>query len=69
MSLTTRPVIALLPGSRKQEISKMLEIMLSITEDFKDYQFVIAGAPSQEQEFYTAVHQKEECSPGDEQDL
>ena len=50
--IDTRPVIAVLPGSRKQEISKMLEIMLSITEDFKDYQFVIAGAPSQEPEFY-----------------
>lgn len=50
--LDQRPVIALLPGSRKQEISKMLEIMLSITGDFKEYQFVIAGAPSQEPEFY-----------------
>ncbi|WP_029037784.1 lipid-A-disaccharide synthase [Salinimicrobium xinjiangense] len=50
--LDDRPVIALLPGSRKQEISKMLEIMLSVTDDFKDYQFVIAGAPSQEEEFY-----------------
>lgn len=50
--LDDRPVIALLPGSRKQEISKMLEIMLSITEDFKEYQFVIAGAPSQEESFY-----------------
>ena len=50
--LDQRPVIALLPGSRKQEISKMLEIMLSITDDFPDYQFVIAGAPSQEEAFY-----------------
>lgn len=51
-NLDSRPVIALLPGSRKQEISKMLETMLSITDDFKEYQFVIAGAPSQEPEFY-----------------
>lgn len=50
--LDDRPVIALLPGSRKQEISKMLQIMLSITEDFKEHQFVIAGAPSQEESFY-----------------
>lgn len=50
--LDERPVIALLPGSRKQEIQKMLEVMLSITSDFKDYQFVIAGAPSQDEEFY-----------------
>ena len=50
--LGERPIIALLPGSRKQEISKMLEIMLSITDDFTGYQFVIAGAPSQDEEFY-----------------
>lgn len=50
--LDDRPVIALLPGSRKQEISKMLEIMLSVSDDFKEYQFVIAGAPSQEEQFY-----------------
>lgn len=50
--LDDRPIIALLPGSRKQEITKMLSIMLSITADFPDYQFVIAGAPSQEFQFY-----------------
>ena len=50
--LDQRPIIAILPGSRKQEISKMLEVMLSIVEDFKDYQFVIAGAPSQNESFY-----------------
>ena len=52
--LDQRPIIAILPGSRKQEISKMLEVMLSIVEDFKDYQFVIAGAPSQDESFYQA---------------
>lgn len=50
--LDSRPIIALLPGSRKQEISKMLKTMLSITGDFKDHQFVIAGAPSQDPLFY-----------------
>ena len=50
--LNERPIIALLPGSRKQEIQKMLKIMLSITSSFPDYQFVIAGAPSQDLEFY-----------------
>lgn len=50
--LDDRPIIAVLPGSRKQEISKMLEVMLSVVDDFTDYQFVIAGAPSQEPEFY-----------------
>jgi lipid-A-disaccharide synthase len=50
--LSDKPIIALLPGSRKQEIAKMLSIMLSVVNDFPDYQFVIAGAPSQEYEFY-----------------
>ncbi len=50
--LDERPIIALLPGSRKQEITKMLEVMLSIVDDFTAYQFVIAGAPSQEFAFY-----------------
>ncbi|HSD15611.1 MAG TPA: lipid-A-disaccharide synthase [Flavobacterium sp.] len=50
--LDERPIIALLPGSRKQEISKMLSEMLAIMKDFPDYQFVIAGAPSQEFSFY-----------------
>ncbi len=56
--LDERPIIALLPGSRKQEIQKMLEGMLSITGNFKDYQFVIAGAPSQDLEFYEPYLQK-----------
>lgn len=50
--LNNKPIIALLPGSRKQEITKMLSVMLSLVHDFKDYQFVIAGAPSQDYEFY-----------------
>ena len=50
--LDEKPIIAILPGSRKQEISKMLSVMLSIVTDFPEYQFVIAGAPSQEYQFY-----------------
>ncbi|WP_298221278.1 lipid-A-disaccharide synthase [Flavobacterium sp.] len=50
--LDDKPIIAILPGSRKQEITKMLSVMLSVVDDFKDYQFVIAGAPSQEHSFY-----------------
>lgn len=50
--LDDRHIIALLPGSRKQEITKMLSAMLSIVEYFPQYQFVIAGAPSQEFSFY-----------------
>ncbi len=50
--LSDQPIIALLPGSRKQEITNMLSVMLSLVDDFPDYQFVIAGAPSQDYSFY-----------------
>ncbi|MBN9283945.1 MULTISPECIES: lipid-A-disaccharide synthase [unclassified Flavobacterium] len=50
--LDEKPIIALLPGSRKQEISKMLSEMLSVVDAFPEYQFVIAGAPSQDFSFY-----------------
>ncbi|MGB3152537.1 MAG: lipid-A-disaccharide synthase [Maribacter sp.] len=49
----SKPIIALLPGSRKQEVQKMLSVMISITPDFPDYEFVIAGAPSLDKDFYT----------------
>ncbi|WP_298499505.1 lipid-A-disaccharide synthase [uncultured Algibacter sp.] len=50
--LSNKPIIALLPGSRKQEITKMLSVMLSLVDNYPDYQFVIAGAPSQDYSFY-----------------
>ncbi|HEY4065229.1 MAG TPA: lipid-A-disaccharide synthase [Puia sp.] len=48
-----RPVIALLPGSRKQEILKKLPIMLETTRFFPDYQFTVAQAPGLGYDFYT----------------
>jgi lipid-A-disaccharide synthase len=51
-NLDSKPIIAVLPGSRKQEITKMLSVMLSVADNFNDYQFVIAGAPSQDFSFY-----------------
>ncbi|MGB5666194.1 MAG: lipid-A-disaccharide synthase [Maribacter sp.] len=45
-------IIALLPGSRKQEVRKMLQTMLSVIDDFPEFNFVIAGAPSLDREFY-----------------
>jgi len=48
----TKPIIALLPGSRKQEIEKKLPIMLEASRHFPDYQFVVAQAPGQEPAFY-----------------
>jgi lipid-A-disaccharide synthase len=53
--LNDKPIIALLPGSRKQEIKKMLSVMLSVITDFEDYQFVIAGAPSHDINFYNPL--------------
>ncbi|MCX6279092.1 MAG: lipid-A-disaccharide synthase [Bacteroidetes bacterium] len=50
--LDNRPLIALLPGSRRMEIEKMLKVMLSVRFWFPDYQFVVAGAPSLEDAFY-----------------
>ena len=46
-------IIALLPGSRKQEIAKKLPIMLSVASHFPEYTFVVAKAPGLEDEFYT----------------
>ncbi len=54
-SAKKRKLIALLPGSRKQEISLVLPEMLAVIPSFPDYQFVIAGAPSQKPDFYQKV--------------
>jgi lipid-A-disaccharide synthase len=47
-----KATIALLPGSRKQEIGKKLPIMLSVASHFPDYQFVVAMAPGLDDDFY-----------------
>lgn len=46
------PVIALLPGSRKQEILIKLPIMLELARLFPDYKFIVAKAPGLDDEFY-----------------
>jgi lipid-A-disaccharide synthase len=46
LGLNNQKTIALLPGSRLQEISKMLPIMLTQARHFKEYQFVLAAAPN-----------------------
>lgn len=50
--LDDRPIIAVLPGSRRQEVSKKLPIMLDALRPFSEYQVVIAGAPSLDEAFY-----------------
>jgi lipid-A-disaccharide synthase len=56
-----RPIIALLPGSRKQEIAKKLPIMLEASRNFPDHRFVIAQAPGQSPEFYLPFMQAYEA--------
>lgn len=48
-------VIALLPGSRKQEILKKLPVMLEVSRHFPDYRFVVARAPGLEDSFYESL--------------
>lgn len=50
--LDDRPIIALLAGSRKQEIKDNLSRMTEASKDFPQYQFVVAGAPGIDPEFY-----------------
>lgn len=50
--LPDKPIVALLPGSRKQEIKSMLPTMLSVQKSFPEFQFIIAGAPGQTLDFY-----------------
>jgi lipid-A-disaccharide synthase len=47
-----KPIIALLPGSRSQEIQKKLPLMLEASRQFPQYQFVVAQAPGQTAAFY-----------------
>ncbi len=51
--LSGKPLIALLPGSRVQEIKKLLPDMVQTALRFPEYRFVVAGAPSFKKEFYT----------------
>ena len=51
-NLSEKPIVALLPGSRKQEISKMLPLMLELATNFPQYEFIVAGAPSQDRDYY-----------------
>jgi lipid-A-disaccharide synthase len=50
--LSNKPIVALLPGSRKQEILKKLPIMLEVSKSFLAHQFIVAKAPGVEEDFY-----------------
>ncbi|MFP4621956.1 MAG: lipid-A-disaccharide synthase [Bacteroidales bacterium] len=58
--LEDKPVVAILPGSRKQEVDRNLSVMLEVVGDFNEYQFVVAGAPSIEPEYYRQYLKKTE---------
>lgn len=51
-NLSDKPIVAILAGSRKQEIKDNLSKMIKVSESFPDYQFVIAGAPGIDPDFY-----------------
>lgn len=51
---TSKPLIALLPGSRQQEIKRLLPLLSQLPKLFSDYQFVIAAAPALSPSFYEA---------------
>jgi lipid-A-disaccharide synthase len=54
--LDSRPILAILPGSRKQEIAVKLPIMLGAAQKYADsHQIVIAGAPNQDRGYYQSV--------------
>ena len=53
--LDSRPIVALLAGSRRQEIRSCLPIMVQLAEIYLDYQFVIAAAPGINSEFYREI--------------
>lgn len=50
--LSDKPIVAILPGSRKQEVTTKLPIMIEAVKSFTGYQCVIAGAPSLPESFY-----------------
>lgn len=54
-NLTDKPIIGLLAGSRKQEVDFMLPVMIEVSRQFPEYQFVISGAPGLDRDYYTKV--------------
>ena len=52
LAISDTPLIALLPGSRKQEILKKLPVMLEVSKSFSQYQFIVAKAPGVDETFY-----------------
>ena len=60
--LGDKPIIALLPGSRTQEIKKILPLMAQMSTHFSDYKFVIGGAPNKNKMFYDSLLNDDEIA-------
>ena len=60
-SIPDKPIVALLAGSRKQEITANLPMMLEAMKEFPEYQPVIAGAPGIDKEFYEPYLKEGAC--------
>ena len=59
--LDERPIIALLPGSRSQEVKKMLPLFLKVIPHFPEHQFIVAGTTSLGESFYTNLLMATPC--------
>jgi lipid-A-disaccharide synthase len=53
--LTQQPIIAVLPGSRLQEIEYMMDIMIKVAGNFKDFQFVVGGSTNLPESYYNKL--------------
>ena len=66
-NISEQPVIALLPGSRKQELDKVLPVMMSVVDQYPDHQFLIAATSHISMDYYrelTPDHERVKIIPG-----
>lgn len=64
-NLDARPIVALLPGSRRQEIKTMLPVMAEVVEQFPEYQFVVSVVKWQPRSLYASIEGKATFIEGD----
>ena len=55
ISFNKKPIISILPGSRKQEIKKILSDILKVIKKFPNYRFIVAGVSHIDKEFYKEI--------------
>ncbi len=55
-----KPIIAILPGSRGQEIKRVLPLMIQLADSYSNYEFVIAGAPNFSKEYYSQFFKEQD---------